>query len=508
MSGGSWLVAAVAVPLAAAVAALLAGRRGAAATGVLGGLLCTAVVLGLATAVLAGGVQRVVVGGWPAPLGIELRADGLATAMLLMTAVVGFGISFYAWSYFAAPHVTGSTEAQDAGHATGAGTPAGDHAWLFWPAWLMAWGALNALYLSGDLFNLYVTLELLGLAAVALVALAGAASAAAALRYLLLALLGSMLYILGVELLYATHQTLDLQQLRERLQPGLSVGLAAALMTAGLLVKTAVFPLHFWLPPAHGSAPAPVSAALSALVVKAGFYLLARLWLDMFGALPWQAVPQLLGVLGAGAIVWGSVQALRQQRLKPMIAYSTVAQLGYLLIALPLAAGAVTSGARLGALTAAVLLAASHAAAKASMFLCAGSLLAAYGHDRIDALAGFGARLPLTAAAFALAAVSLVGLPPTGGFVGKYLLVESALRAGAWGTVAVVLAGTLLAAMFLFHALSRAFIEEREVPHAPAAALSAQTGQQLVSLALALLAVGLAVAGGPLQELLAIGAAP
>ena len=503
MSGGSWLVAAVALPLAAAVAALLAGRRGAAAAGVFGGLLCTAVVLGLAAAVLAGGVQRVVVGGWPAPLGIELRADGLATAMLLMTAVVGFGISLYAWSYFAAPH----GDAQDPGHGTGAGTPAGDHAWLFWPAWLMAWGALNALYLSGDLFNLYVTLELLGLAAVALVALAGAGAAAAALRYLLLALLGSMLYILGVELLYAAHQTMDLLQLRERLQPGLSVWLAAALMTAGLLVKTAIFPLHFWLPPAHGSAPAPVSAALSALVVKAGFYLLARLWLDLFGTLPGASVvPALLGALGACAVLWGGVQALRQTRLKAMIAYSTVAQLGYLMIALLLASGAggAAAGAAGGAMHAAVLLAASHAAAKASMFMCAGSLLAAYGHDRIDAMAGFGTQLPITATAFALAALSLVGLPPTGGFVGKFALIEAAVRAGAWWAVAVVLAGSLLAAAFLFHALSRAFADapadkaSAEVPAAP----------QLAALALALVAVALVAAGEPLRRLLAVGALP
>jgi formate hydrogenlyase subunit 3/multisubunit Na+/H+ antiporter MnhD subunit len=317
-----------------------------------------------------------------------------------------------------------------------------------------------------------------------------------------------MLYILGVELLYAAHQTLDLEQLRARMQPSLSTGLAAALMTTGLLVKTAVFPLHFWLPPAHGSAPAPVSAALSALVVKAGFYLLARLWLDLFGLLPWQAVPTLLGLLGAGAVLWGGVQALRQQRLKPMIAYSTVAQLGYLLIALSLAAGSATSPTADDALTAAVLLAASHAAAKASMFLCAGSLLAAYGHDRIDALAGFGTRLPVTATAFALAALSLIGLPPTGGFIGKYLLVESAVRAGAWGSVAVVLAGSLLAAMFLFHALSRAFVEERSVPDAEKAQLAAPTAPQFASLALALLAVALVVAGGPLQVLLARGAVP
>ena len=505
MTGSAALVTVLVVPLAGAVAALLAGRRGAVAAGLLTSALGVPAALALAGAVLAGGMQRVAVGGWAVPLGIELRADGLAAAMLLMTAVIGAGIAVYAWRYFGAaghhdPHDLAAGPPGPAGKAAPASTQ-----WLFWPVWLLAWGALNALYLSGDLFNLYVTLELLGLAAVALVALAGAGAAAAALRYLLLALLGSMLYILGVELLYAAHQTMDLLQLRERLQPGLSVWLAAALMTTGLLVKTAIFPLHFWLPPAHGSAPAPVSAALSALVVKAGFYLLARLWLDLFGALPGAGVvPALLGALGACAVLWGGVQALRQTRLKAMIAYSTVAQLGYLMMALPLAGGAGAAGAAGGAMHAAVLLAASHAAAKASMFMCAGSLLAAYGHDRIDAMAGFGSRLPITATAFALAALSLVGLPPTGGFVGKFALVEAAVRAGAWWAVAVVLAGSLLAAAFLFHALSRAFADapadkaSAEVPAAP----------QLAALALALVAVALVAAGEPLRRLLAVGALP
>lgn len=500
MTGSAALLTVLVVPLAGAVVALLAGRRGAAAAGLLAAALGVAAALALAGAVLGDGAQRLVVGGWAAPLGVELRADGLAAAMLLMTALVGAGIAGYAWRYFdPAGHPAASR------HDTArAAEQAASNEWLFWPVWLLAWGALNALYLSGDLFNLYVTLELLGLAAVALVALAGAGAAAASLRYLLLALLGSMLYILGVELLYATHQTLDLLQLRARLQPGLSVWLAAALMTAGLLVKTAVFPLHVWLPPAHGSAPAPVSAALSALVVKAGFYLLARLWLDLFGALPSAAVvTALLGALGAGAVLWGGLQALRQPRLKTMVAYSTVAQLGYLMIALPLAGGgaAALHGA---AMHAALLLAASHAAAKASMFLCAGSLLAAYGHDRIDALAGFGARLPITATAFALAALSLVGLPPTAGFIGKYALVELAVRSGAWWAVAVVLAGSLLAAAFLFHALSRAFVDVPEdsgmakIPVLP----------QFMALSLALLAVALAAAGEPLRQLLAVGNVP
>ena len=204
MTGSASLVTVLVVPLAGAVAALLAGQRGAAAASLLTSALGVAAAFALAAEVMTGGMQHVAVGGWAVPLGIELRADGLAAAMLLITAVIGAGISVFAWRYFGA-----------AGHhdlnalTTGPPGPAGEVAppapastqWLFWPVWLLAWGALNALYLSGDLFNIYVTLELLGLAAVALVALAGAGAAAAALRYLLFALLGSMLYILGVELL-------------------------------------------------------------------------------------------------------------------------------------------------------------------------------------------------------------------------------------------------------------------------------------------------------------------
>lgn len=476
-AGPGWLVAVVTLPLAGAVVALLAGRRGGAAAGLLTSLLVTAAVCGLTLAVLAAGPQQLAVGGWALPLGIALRADGLAAAMLLLSALVGSGISLYAWRYFAASH-----------HAAGA---------LFWPVWLLLWGALNALYVSGDIFNLYVTLELLGLAAVALIALAGASVVAAALRYLLYALLGSMLYLLGVVLLYAEFGTLDLLQLQAAMRPGLAPALAAALMTVGLMVKTAVFPLHFWLPAAHAGAPAPVSAALSGLVIKAGFYLLLRLWLELYAALPAALLVQtLLAALGAAAVLWGGVQALRQVRLKPLIAYSTVAQIGYLMLALPLAAAAPA------ALPAVLLLAASHASAKAAMFFCAGTLLAAYGHDRIAALRGFATQLPVTAAAFALAAVSLVGLPLSGGFVGKFLLVETAVGAGAWWIVAIVLAGSLLAAAYLFAALAPAFgsAAASEAAQRRAAAWL----PQYAALGMALLSIALGLAGPGAQALLAV----
>ena len=284
------------------------------------GLLTVALVglavVGLGWQLLGHGVYHHAVGGWGAPLGIDLAADGLSLLMLAMTALVGFGVSLYATGYF---------------------KPADSV--RFWPLWLLLLGALNALFLSGDLFNLYVTLELVGLAAVALTALQGGRDALmGAMRYLLATLLGSLLYLLGVALLYHGFGTVDLALLSERVMPSPVAWAALGLMSAGLILKTALFPLHFWLPPAHASAPAPVSAVLSALVVKASFYILLRLWLAIFADIS-EGVAALFGLLGAGAVLWGSLQALRQTRVKLLVAYSTVAQIGYLFLAYPLASG-------------------------------------------------------------------------------------------------------------------------------------------------------------------------
>ena len=229
-------------------------------------------------------------------------------------------------------------------------------------------------------------------------------------------------------------------------------------MSTGLVLKTALFPLHFWLPPAHASAPAPVSALLSALVVKASFYLLLRLWLDVFGALT-PAVGTVLGVLGAVAVIWGSIQALRQVRLKLLVAYSTVAQLGYLFLAFPLAAGAAAI-----ACSGAVYFALAHALAKAAMFLAAGNILQFGGHDRIVGLDRVAQRLPLSLGAFALAGVSIMGLPPSGGFVAKWLLLEAALLGGQWGWVLVIITGSLLAAAYVFKVVGHAFTQA-QAPH-------------------------------------------
>ncbi len=452
-----WGVMAVVLPLAGALICFLWPRRSV-LPGLVTALGIVACVAALGWQVVEQGAQRYAVGGWGAPLGIDLYADGLSLLMLMVTAGVGLGISVYSSGYFER-----------------------NKSAVFWPLWLFLWAALNALFLSADIFNLYVTLELMGLAAVALVALAGGADAlTAAMRYLLVSLLGSLCYLLGVALLYHSFGSVDIAILAQRVESSPAVWAAMGLMSAGLLLKTALFPLHFWLPPAHASAPAPASALLSALVVKASFYILLRLWLEIFPS--GSAAPgQLLGLLGGTAVLWGGIQALRQTRLKLLIAYSTVTQLGYLFLAFPLATSIAWKGA--------LYLLLSHALAKAAMFMAAGNLLRFGGHDRIADLDRVAQRLPLTLTAFALAGVSSMGLPPSGGFIGKWLLLDAALSTGQWWWALILILGGLLAAAYIFKVIGYAFTQA-EVTH-EAGVVPARMEWVALLLALAAVLLGL-----------------
>jgi multicomponent Na+:H+ antiporter subunit D len=272
-----------------------------------------------------------------------------------------------------------------------------------------------------------------------------------ALRYLLFALLGSMLYLLGAFLSYGAYGTMDMALLAARVRPDVVTWAAAAAMTAGLLAKTALFPLHLWLPPAHAGAPAAASAVLSALVIKGSWFLVVRLWFDVFpGVVTWSSA-QLLGALGAMAILVGNVVALRQSRLKLLIAYSTVAQIGYLFLMFPLVTGLqATQLDSAAAMSGGMLQAISHASAKAAMFMAAGLVYTTLGHDRVADLRGIGRALPMTLLAFALAGASLIGLPPSGGFLAKWLLLSAAVSTGQWWWALVMLVGGLLTSAYVF----------------------------------------------------------
>jgi multicomponent Na+:H+ antiporter subunit D len=375
---------------------------------------------------------------------------------------------------------------------------------VFWILLLAVWGSLNLVFVSGDLFTLYVALELLTFAAVPLVCLDGRGETLrAALRYVLFALLGSMLYLLGVVLLYGTYGTLDIPLLATRIRAEPAAWTAAALMTTGLLAKTALFPLHLWLPPAHAGAPAAASAVLSALVIKGSFFLVVRLWFDVMPGVVTLPSAQLLAALGAGAILFGSVVALRQERLKLLIAYSTVAQIGYLFLMFPLAFSPESTELASGvALTGGMMQAISHACAKAAMFMAAGLVYAVLGHDRIAELGGIGRALPMSMFAFGLGGVSLIGLPPSGGFLAKWLLLTAATTTGQWWWAVVILVGGLLTSGYVFVVLARSLAAPKEplTSHA-----RVPRHREAVALALALCGVLLGLAAFGSLDLVQIG---
>lgn len=460
----------VALPLAAALFAFMLPALGRyctwlAAAGIIGLLAL------LAGELPAGAVAGQALGGWPAPLGIRLAVDGLALWLLWMTALVGVAVSLYGPGYFAA-------EAERHFH----------------PLWLGLWAALNGVLLAADLFNIYVCLELLGLAAVALTALAGTPAArSAALRYLLLNLGSSLCLLLAVVIFYRQSGSLGLEFFYTPLGDDLLPRLGLAFWTLALLLKAALFPLHFWLPPAHANAPAPVSAILSALVVKAAFYLLLRSWLPL-GSGP-EAGPagvfSLFGLLGAAAIGWGAFKALGCDRLKPLIAYSTVAQVGYFFLFFPLLGPAGREAAGYGLL----FLLFSHALAKAALFLAAGAIILRQGSDRLAALAGLGGRQPLAALALALAGISLMGLPPSGGFIGKWYFLQAAIQEGRWGWAVVLLAGGLLTLAYLLRPLALTFATPRGrlLQGEPCDQLPAEAPLAWLALGLALAAILLGI---------------
>jgi multicomponent Na+:H+ antiporter subunit D len=442
--GGLLLVLAVLVPFIGVLAGLVLGGRHAKRVALVTLLPGLGLAIAIADALVRSGDTLVyLLGGWVPPLGVALRADGLAAVMLVLTAVVICGIAVYALADFRTPPGVGEARAP----------------LVFWMLLLAVWGSLNLVFVSGDLFTLYVALELLTFAAVPLVSLDGRGETLrAALRYVLFALLGSMLYLLGVVLLYGAYGTLDIPLLATRVRPESITWAAVALMTTGLLAKTALFPLHLWLPPAHAGAPAAASAVLSALVVKGSFFLVVRLWFDVMPGVVTLPSAQILAALGAAAILFGSVVALRQERLKLLIAYSTLAQIGYLFLMFPLAFNLGSAEIQRGdALTGGLLQAISHATAKAAMFMAAGLIYAALGHDRIAELRGIARALPMSVLAFALGGVALMGLPPSGAYLAKKLLIDAAAETGQWWWDIVMQAGGFFTASYvllvLVHAL-------------------------------------------------------
>jgi formate hydrogenlyase subunit 3/multisubunit Na+/H+ antiporter MnhD subunit len=429
----SWLLSLpILFPLAFAILSLLVPASTLPRLGKNGAVLTTISVVPCLQWLLRVGPVYQSPGGWTAPLGIDLYLDGYSSLLLLFSSLTGLCISFYAANYFR-PAADGSRSRTD----------------FFWPLWFVTWGGIHSLFLTLDLFNIYVTLELISVSSVGLILIADTPRAIrAALQYQMQALVAGLIYLLGVGLIYNSLGTLDLQQIAGSLAPGPMPNTGMALMVAGLLIKSALFPMHFWLPRAHADAPAPVSAVLSGLVVTVAFVIMTRIWFSGLFQLAPLLLPRLLGVLGGTGIIWGGFLALRQNRLKRILAYSTVSQMGYLFLVFAL--NFENPAGRGLAWTGAVYLAISLGFSKAAAFLVAGYLRKAEGSDHLDDLRGAGRHHPVALFVFTLAAVNLMALPPSSGFIGKWLLFKAFIYSQQWGIALVMLGGVLLSAVYLF----------------------------------------------------------
>jgi multicomponent Na+:H+ antiporter subunit D len=421
------------------VLAVLAGLWRAAAAQVVA-VLSTGATLVLALVALvrvtADGPLTHDLGGWPPPFGIEYVLDPLSAYLVATVALIGTMVCIY-------PTKAGFDL------RPGRGVP-------LYPLALLLLTGLVGVMLSGDLFHLFVFLEIYAISTYALVSLGGDRAVFASFRYLLLGTVGSGLYLLGVGFLYFKTGSLNMADVAAQL-PGIADDPAIlgsmGLIVLGLALKMALFPLHVWLPDAHTYSPPGVAALLAAVQVKAGAYALIRILFDVYGpAYAGDGVPVDLALtwFGAAGIVVGSVLAIQQTDLKRMLAYSTVAQLGYIGLGIGLATPLALVGALLHVL--------NHALMKGGLFLVAGGILEATGIKEIARFAGLGKRMPLVMTGFAIAALSMVGIPPTAGFFSKFYLVSSTVQTGDWVLAAIVVSSSLLTLVYFLRLFERIFV--------------------------------------------------
>ncbi len=466
-----------------------------------GGLAYLAAVGLLFRAVASAGALTYQVSGWPAPFGISLVADALSTFMLALAAVVSLAGLAYA--------VRSVDEfAQRL---------------AFHPLYHLMLLGVSGSFLTGDLFNLFVWFEVMLMASYVLVVLyGGPAQTRAALVYVVLNLVGSAVMLLAIGGLYAVTGTLNLADIARRLAAPASYGVdvapvlgLSALLFAVFALKAGLVPFHFWVPAAYRAAPAPVAAVLAGVVKKVGVYAIVRLYFTVFAAatIP-VALPgiggrsalafygPLLFVVAVASIAVGGVAAVDRPDLDGLLAHSSISQLGF--VVLPLAVGATAPSVRPLALTAALVYALNHGVAKALLFLVSGALQSAFGTDRFGQLGGVAARSPWLGGAFLVGALSLVGIPPLVGFLGKLFVFDALGRAGAELALAAALLGALLTIAYVSRAWNRAFWG----PATPAVE-AGRTTTDLVAVAatLAGLVVLLGVGGEPVLRAAEAGAA-
>jgi len=429
-------------------------------------LVFAAMSVALLLIVMRRGPVRAPIAGWAAPIGIEFVVDGLGAFVVTVIAGIAVLVALYARE------------------AVGRETPGRETP--FFAMFLVLLLGLAGIVLTGDLFNLYVFLEIASLAGYSLMAVGDARAVVSSFRYLIMGTLGASLYLLGVGFLYTLTGSLNMADVAARLpelasNPALLV--SVAMMVGGVGLKMALFPMHLWLPDAYTYASSTTTAIVAPVMTKVSAYVVIRMLFFVYDLelvsreLP---VGTILAWLSAAGIVVGSVMAIAQTDAKRMLAYSSVAQVAYIGVGIGLASPL--------ALVGAVLHILNHAAMKCCLFLVTGGVTLQTGRRSIAEYAGLGRLMPWTFAGFTLAALAMVGIPPTNGFFSKWYLVLGGIQAGEWALVAVVVASSALTAVYFFRLLELIYA-------APAEGLTASDPGLGMRLPVVALGVGVLVLG-------------
>ena len=431
----------VVVPLlGSVVCAVVRERRTCAAITIACSLMMPLIAFHLLGVVQETGTISYAMGGWAPPVGIELRIDIPNAFLLVLVSVMGAIVALYA------PRSVNNEIAPE------------KQGW-YYAMYLMCMAGLLGMAISGDAFNIFVFMEISSLAMYTLIALGSERRAlVAAFQYLVIGTLGATFYVIGVGLIFTMTGSLNLYDIStlvwesEHQRPVIA---GLAFITIGIGLKLAMFPLHLWLPNAYAYAPTVATAFIASTATKVAVYLLLRFLFSVFGAtytFGLTPAAEIMMVLAAMAMLVASVSAIYQINVKRMLAYSSVSQVGYMLLGIALVSEV--------GLTGGISHLFNHAIIKACLFLAIGCVFFSTGVTRIENLAGLGKQMPLTMGAFVIAGLGLIGVPGTAGFVSKWYLIEGAVQAELWWLVAVIVVSSLLAVVYIGRIVEVAWFRE------------------------------------------------
>ena len=402
-------------------------------------LLTTLISVLLLQSVLDNGVISYQLGDWKTTWGIEYRIDQLSAYLLVLISGIGTIVLIYAQKSIRLEIPK-------------------DRQLFFYIAFLLCLTGLLGICATGDVFNVFVFLEISSLSSYTLISLGKDRRAlTASYQYLIMGTIGATFILIGIGLMYVMTGTLNMHDLAERLPTVSStrtIFSAFAFFIVGVCLKLALFPLHYWLPNAYSYAPSAVTAFLAATATKVALYILIRFMFSVFGVdFTFATVPlqNILLILGLTGIFFASITAIYQTNIKRLFAYSSVAQIGYMIIGLSMYSAT--------GLMATLIHLFNHALMKGALFMALGAVVYKIGSVNIKDFNGLGKQMPWTMAAIVIAGLSLIGIPMTAGFVSKWYLVVAALENSWWPVAVLIMLGSLLAVIYVWRIIEAAYFK-------------------------------------------------